>query len=67
MTRPDDFTLEYRKYPDGSITDFRITRGKALYRLPWWRRLLTPWYVWRFYRPTAPFPTTTNTHDQPQP
>jgi hypothetical protein len=61
MTHPDDFTLEYRKHPGGSITDFRITRGKDLYHLPWWRRVLTPWRWWRFRKPSAPFPTTTDT------
>jgi hypothetical protein len=52
---PDDFTIEYRQQPDGSITDFRVTRGKALYRLPWWRRWLMPWRWFRFRKPLVPF------------
>ena len=43
-----------------SISNVRVTRGKALYRLPWWKRWLMPWTHWRFYRtPTTPFPITT--------
>ena len=44
-----------------SITDVRITRDTARYRLPWWQRWLMPrrWFrAWR--KPTAPFPTTTD-------
>ena len=60
MNHPDDFTIDYRKHPDGSISDFRITRGKARYRLPWWKRWLMPWRWFRFHcKPTVPFPTTT--------
>jgi len=54
---PGDFTIEYRQRPDGSITDFRVTRGKALYRPPWWQRWLMPWRWVRFLRqPLFPFP-----------
>lgn len=64
---PDDFTMEWvtrsgdqvttGRIVQGRITDVRITRGKALYQLPWWNRLL-PWRWFRFYRkPTTPFPT----------
>lgn len=57
MTHPDDFTVEYYKHPDGRITDFRITRGKACYRLPWWQRLLMPWRWFQYWRkPKVPFP-----------
>jgi len=44
------------------ITDVRITRDTARYRLPWWQRWLMPWRwfcVWR--KPAALFPTTTDT------
>jgi hypothetical protein len=58
MNHLDDFTAEWRHRYDGGISNFRITRGKSLYRLPWWRRLLTPWRWWRFRRPTEPFPMT---------
>ncbi len=47
---------------DGRITDVRITRGRVRYRLPWWQRWLMPWRWLRAWRkPTAPFPTTTDT------
>jgi hypothetical protein len=40
-----------------TITDVRITKGKALYRLPWWKRWLMPWTVVRLYRkPRVTFP-----------
>jgi hypothetical protein len=58
MTHPDDFTIEYRRQPNGSITDFRITRGKALYSIPRWQRWLMPlrWFShWR--KPKVPFPS----------
>jgi hypothetical protein len=43
--------------PDGYISDVRVTRGKALYRLPWWQRWLMPWRWRRINRPpSAPFP-----------
>jgi len=57
MRHHDDFSLEWMPHPDGSISDVRVTRGKALYRLPWWKRWLMPWTRWRFYRsPLVPFP-----------
>ena len=57
---PDDFTIEWNEQKDRQITDVRITRGKALYRLPWWRRLM-PWRRFRIrHKPTAPFPFTEN-------
>ena len=60
MTHPDDFTIEWTDQPDRSITDVRITRGKALYCLPRWRRWLTPWRWFRHRsKPVVPFPTTT--------
>lgn len=53
----EDFTIEYTQSPNGSISDFRITRGKALYRAPWWKRWLIPWGRFKFYRkPTILFP-----------
>jgi hypothetical protein len=57
MSHPDDFTLEWSEPLDRSITDVRVTRGTALYRLPRWQRWLMPWRhfkVWR--KPMAPFP-----------
>jgi|LakMenE01Jun11ns_1017448.scaffolds.fasta_scaffold9843874_5 hypothetical protein len=68
MTDSEDFTFEWTvrsngKTTNGTITDVRFIRGKALYRLPWWQRWLMPWrwfHVWR--KPTAPFPST---EDQP--
>jgi len=64
MNHPDDFTLEYRQQPGGSITDFRITRGKALYHMPWWKRWLMPWTHWRFYRTlTTVFRSPLKHHD----
>jgi hypothetical protein len=35
----DDFTAEWRE-SNGEILDFRITKGKELYTLPWYRRIL---------------------------
>jgi hypothetical protein len=62
MTHPDDFSIEWNQQPDGQITDVRVTRGKALYRLPWWQRWLMPWRRVRFSRkPTVPFPADTTT------
>lgn len=56
-TNNEDFTIEYTQNPDKSISDFRITKGKALYRAPWWKRWLMSWSHFRYYRkPTAPFP-----------
>jgi hypothetical protein len=50
--------------PSGRITDVRITRGKALYRLPWWKRWLMPWQWRRAWRkPTVPFPADPTTGD----
>jgi hypothetical protein len=51
-----DFTMEWNQRPHGLITDVRVTKGRALYRLSWWRRLITPWRVWRFRNPTVQFP-----------
>lgn len=51
-----DFTSEWYQYPNSYISDFRITKGVARYKLSWWRRLFMPWTVTRFYRnPTHPF------------
>ena len=48
--------------PAGRITDVRITRGAARYRLPWWQRWLMPWRWFRaWHKPAAPFPTITDT------
>lgn len=40
MANKDDFTVEWRE-AKGDIVDFRFTKGKSLYRLPWYRRILT--------------------------
>jgi hypothetical protein len=54
---PDDVSIEWIGHPDGSISDVRVTRGKALYRLPWWQRWLMPWRWYQLNRqPSAPFP-----------
>lgn len=40
-TSDNDFTLEcWQDRVTGEIKDFRVTRGTALYRVPWYRRLL---------------------------
>jgi hypothetical protein len=39
MAHKDDFTVEW-KIKDGYVGDFRITKGAALYRLPWYRRIM---------------------------
>lgn len=37
----EDFTVEWTETKDPQyITDVRITKGGAVYRLPWYRRLL---------------------------
>ena len=42
--------------PAGRITDVRITRGAARYRLPWWQRWLMPWRWFRaWHKPTDPY------------
>ena len=57
MTHPEDLSIDWNRHPDGRTTDFLITRGKALYRLPPWQRWLMPWRWFRIWRkPTAPFP-----------
>jgi hypothetical protein len=57
MTHSDDFTIDYCQRPDGSLADFRLTRSKALYRLPWWRRWFMSWRWFRIYpKPAMPFP-----------
>jgi hypothetical protein len=54
------FSLEWRRLPDGSLADFRITRGIVYKSPPLWKRILMPWrYRWRhfiFTRPTVPEP-----------
>jgi len=65
MTDDEDFTLEWSEplSGKGTITNVRVTRGKALHRLPWWQRWLMPWRRLRFYRkPITSFPST---EDQP--
>ena len=61
MNHHNDFSLEWTKQPDGSIADVRVTRGKALYRLPRWQRWLMPWRWFRVRRkPVIPFPSDPN-------
>lgn len=52
----EDLTIEYTQNPDKSISDFRITKGKALYRAPWWKRWLMPWSYFGYRKPTVPYP-----------
>lgn len=55
MTHPDDLSMKLIQHPDGFISDIQITRGKTLYRLPWWRRWLAPWRRYRLScQPSAP-------------
>lgn len=37
--RNNDFTIEWSD-KNGRIDNVRVTRGKAAYRLPWWRRMM---------------------------
>jgi hypothetical protein len=57
---PNNLSFEWRRLPDGSITNFRITRGIVYKSPPLWKRILMPWrYRWHhftFTRPTVPFP-----------
>lgn len=39
MAHKDDFTADWNE-SKGKVVDFRITNGKALYRLPWYRRIM---------------------------
>lgn len=59
IPHPDDFTIEWNQRPYGFISNVRVTRGKALYRLPRWKRWLMLWRRFRVQQrdwPTVPLP-----------
>jgi len=59
MGHKDDFTMEWCD-KDGKIVDVRISRGTALYRLPWYRRILlrllgrSHWHHFEIERSVSP-------------
>jgi hypothetical protein len=48
-----DLTIDWHQDIEGRITDFRVTKGVARYKTPWWRKLLMrllPGKGWTYVR-----------------